>query len=246
MEVWQALALAFVMLTGGVEPESTSRCFIPVGVSEELEKSDAVFAGKVIAEEYPPLKTPTVPLDEDLQKLGEGDAPQQSTQQPSRPTDPNDPMPPPNMDYFVGSWTFEWNVPESPLGPAGKFKGKETYKKTSDGVYESEVEGAGPEGAFKGRATTNYNEKERQVTRSETGLFGVPLVKTGPIGGDLGGYYTIFWETQPVKKDGKTVKLKGKTLMLSPANYRLQVQISVDGGPYTNFGNPWFRKTEGK
>jgi hypothetical protein len=26
----------------------------------------------------------------------------------------------------------------------------------------------------------------------------------------------------------------------------LQVQISVDGGPYTNFGNPWFRKTEGK
>ncbi len=171
---------------------------------------------------------------------------QQPAQQPSRPTDPSDPMPPPNMDYFVGSWTFEWNVPESPLGPAGKFKGKETYKKSSDGVYESEIEGEGPEGAIKGRATTNYNEKERSVTRSETGLFGVPLVKTGPIGGDLGGYYTIFWETQPIKKDGKTIKLKGKTLMLSPANYRLQVQISVDGGPYTNFGNPWFRKTEGK
>ena len=50
----------------------------------------------------------------------------------------------------------------------------------------------------------------------------------------------------PIKKAGKTVKLKGKTLMLSPANYRLQVQISVDGGPYTNFGNPWFRKTEGQ
>jgi hypothetical protein len=169
---------------------------------------------------------------------------QQPAQQPSRPTDPSDPMPPPNMDYFVGSWTFEWNVPESPLGPAGKFKGKETYKKTASGAYESEIEGDGPAGAFKARATTNYNEKERQVTRSETGLFDVPLVKTGPIGGDLGGYYTIFWETQPVKKNGKTVKLKGKTLMLSPANYRLQVQISVDGGPYTNFGNPWFRKTE--
>jgi hypothetical protein len=171
---------------------------------------------------------------------------QRAAQKPSRPTDPSDPMPPPNMDYFVGSWTFEWNVPESPLGPAGKFKGKETYKKTSDAVYESEVEGEGPEGAFKGRATINYNEKEKSVTRSETGLFGVSLVKTGPIGGDLGGYYTIFWETQPIKKNGKTIKLKGKTLMLSPANYRLQVQISVDGGPYTNFGNPWFRKTESK
>jgi hypothetical protein len=171
---------------------------------------------------------------------------QQPAQQPSRPTDPKDPMPPPNMDYFVGSWTFEWNVPESPLGPAGKFKGKETYKKTADGVYESEIEGEGPQGAIKGRATTNYNEKEKSVARSETGLFSATIVRTGPIGGDLGGYYTIFWETQPIKKNGKTVKLKGKTLMLSPANYRLQVQISVDGGPYTNFGNPWFRKTEGK
>lgn len=170
---------------------------------------------------------------------------QQSGQQPARPTDPGDPMPPPNMDYFVGAWTFDWNVPESPLGPAGKIKGKETYKKINATTYESEVEGEGPAGAFKGRATTVYNEKEKQVTRTETGILSdLPLKKFGPIGGDLGGYYTIFWETEPVKKEGKTIKLKGKTLMLSPANYRLQVQISVDGGPYTNYGNPWFRRAE--
>jgi hypothetical protein len=155
-------------------------------------------------------------------------------------------MPPPNMDYFVGSWSFEWNVPESPLGPAGKIKGIETYRKNKDGIYESDIEGEGPLGVFKGRSTTVYDEKERSVTRSEKGFFGVPLVKRGPIGGDLGGYYTIFWEAAPVKKDGKTIRLKGKTQMLSPAHYRLLVQISVDGGPYTNFGNPWFRKTEGK
>jgi len=45
------------MLTGSVEPASTARCYIPVSVSEELQKSDAVFSGKVIAEEYRPLKT---------------------------------------------------------------------------------------------------------------------------------------------------------------------------------------------
>jgi hypothetical protein len=169
---------------------------------------------------------------------------QQPAQQPSRPTQPGDPMPPPNMDYFLGSWSFEWNAPESPLGPAGKIKGKETYKKINDTTYESVIEGDGPLGALKGRAVTTYNEKEKLVTRSETGLFRASMTKTGPIGGDLGGYYTIFWETAPIKKDGKTVKLKGKTLMLSPANYRLQIQISVDGGPYTNFGNPWFRKID--
>jgi hypothetical protein len=168
---------------------------------------------------------------------------QQPAQQPSRPTNPGDPMPPPNMDYFVGTWTFEWNVPESPLGPAGKLKGKETYKKLAEGKYESIIEGEGPAGVLKGRATMVYDEKQKHVARTETGFFGnIALKKSGPIGGDLGGYYTIFWETEPIKKAGKTIKLKGKTLMLSPANYRLQVQISVDGGEYTNFGNPWFRK----
>lgn len=172
---------------------------------------------------------------------------QQGGQQPARPTEPSDAMPPPNMDYFVGEWTFEWNIPESPLGPAGKFKGKESYKKLNATAYESVLEGDGPAGVFKGKATTVYNEKDKLVSRTETGLFGnLAVKKVGPIGGDLGGYYTIFWETEPIKKGGKTVKLKGKTLMLSPANYRLQVQISVDGGPYTNFGNPWFRKSEGK
>src|SRR5262249_45954033 len=58
MRVWQALALASAMLTGRIEPASTARCSIPVSVSEELQKSDAVFAGKVIAKEYRPLKTP--------------------------------------------------------------------------------------------------------------------------------------------------------------------------------------------
>src|SRR4026209_1071360 len=103
-------------------------------------------------------------------------------QQPNRPTEPTDPMPPPDMDYFIGTWSFDWNVPESPHGPAGKIKGTETYKKSTGGpAYVSVSEGEGPQGAFKGRATTTYNEKERVVTRSETGLYGVPVVKTGPI-----------------------------------------------------------------
>ena len=164
----------------------------------------------------------------------------------SRATEPSDPMPPPNLDYFLGAWSFDWNVPESPLGPAGKLKGKETYRKLPDGSYESEIEGEGPTGAFKARAATVYNEKAKSVARSETGLFGVALKKVGPIGGDLGGYYTIHWEAEPLKKDGQTIKLKGKTQMLSPANYRVQMLISVDGGPFTNFGNPWFRKSDGK
>jgi hypothetical protein len=168
-------------------------------------------------------------------------------QQPSRPTEPSDPMPPPNLDYFLGAWSFEWNLPESPLGPGGKIRGTETYRKIPGSAqYESEIAGEGPEGIIKGRATTILDEEKKIVTRSETGLFGAAMTKTGPIGGDLGGYYTIFWETEPFKKAGKSIKLKGRTLMFSPANYRLQVQISVDGGPFTSLGNAWFTKTDPK
>ena len=168
---------------------------------------------------------------------------QQSSQQPSRATEPTDPMPPPNMDYFIGKWSFDWNVPESPLGPGGKMKGTEMYKKIP-GSYESDIEGEGPAGPFKGRAIMTYKEAERVVTRSEDGLFGVSVVKTGPIGGDLGGYYTIHWESASIKKSGKVIKLKGKTLLLSPAHYKVQVEISVDGGPFTSLGSAWFRKVD--
>lgn len=165
--------------------------------------------------------------------------------QQSRPTEPTDPMPPPNLDYFVGTWSFDWNMPETPLGPGGKMKGTETYKRILSGqTYESDIRGDGPEGAFQGRAITSYNEKEKIVTRYEIMSYGISALKSGSIGGDLGGYYTIYWESTPIKKSGHTIKLKGKTQMLSPANYRVNVEISVDDGPYTTLGNPWFRKVD--
>jgi len=62
------------MLTGGIEPTLTARCLIYVSVSEDFEKSDAVFAGKVIAEEYRPLKTPTEAVLSDLVVIPQGPA----------------------------------------------------------------------------------------------------------------------------------------------------------------------------
>lgn len=179
-----------------------------------------------------------------IQATAQLQGPQQG-QQPSRPTSPDDPMPPPDMKYFIGSWSFDWNVPESPLGPAGKIRGTETCRKgKGEGVFECALEGAGPLGDFKGGAVITYFEKERKVSMTDDVLFGTKVSMSGPIGGDLGGYYTIFWESEPIRKGGKTIILKGRTMMLSPANYRLQMRISVDGGPFTNYGNPWFTRRE--
>jgi hypothetical protein len=168
-------------------------------------------------------------------------------QQPSGKTKPSDKMPPPDMDYFVGTWSFEWNVPDSALGPGGKMKGTETYKKAMpSGVYESEIQGEGPQGPFQGRALTSYDPDQKLVSRYETYSYGLSVLKTGPIGGDLGGYYTIYWESQPIKKDGHVIKMKGKTLMRSPASYRVETQISIDDGPFSSYGSPWFEKQDAK
>src|SRR5258706_816954 len=158
-------------------------------------------------------------------------------QQPSRPTQPGDPMPPPNLDYFVDTWSFDWNVPESPLGPAGKMKGTETYKKILSGQkYESEIQGEGPDGTFQGRAITSYDEKEKLVSRYEIFSYGVSAFKNGKIGGDLGGYYTIFWESAPIKRNGRTIRLKGKNQMLSPAHYPGLIEHSIEDRPYHTIG----------
>jgi hypothetical protein len=57
-----------------------------------------------------------------------------------RPTRPNDEQPLFNFDdYFLGKWTFEWDVPEGILGPSGTIKGSVTYKRIDDPFFQAET-----------------------------------------------------------------------------------------------------------
>lgn len=90
-----------------------------------------------------------------------------------------------------------------------------------------------------------YDTAAKAYTRREFWSTGVEIGKSGTMGSDAGGWSMIQWECTLGARGGRTVRLKGATLMYSPVNYRLHLQISVDGGPYSNFGSPWFRKVEG-
>jgi hypothetical protein len=160
-----------------------------------------------------------------------------------RPTQSDDQVPLLDFDaYFVGKWTFEWSMPETALGPAGDYTGTTTYTKIKDGAYEAVTEGRGPAGAFTVREAITYEREKKTVTRVITDSRGYVRTETGPVGGDLGGIYNLIYSSEAFTFGGKTIRLKHTLRLLSPLAYRVATSISVDGGPFTNLGNPWWRK----
>src|SRR5262245_576860 len=48
-----------------------------------------------------------------------------------------------NPHYFVGRWTIDGVLPESPLGPAGELTGVDTIRYIGNCVYESTLQAKG-------------------------------------------------------------------------------------------------------
>jgi len=160
-----------------------------------------------------------------------------------RPTKSGDALPLFDFaSYFTGRWTFEWDVPESILGPAGTVTGTTTYTRIDDTFFEAATEAAGPAGPFTIKETIGYQKQNKTVARHVTDSRGFSFIQVGTIGGDLGGYYTIYFESAPAAVRGKSVRIRHTMRLLSPVNFKVETKISVDGGPFTNFGNPWWRK----
>jgi len=74
-------------------------------------------------------------------------------------TDVTDAQPKFNMDYFVGVWTFESNVSDSPLGTGGPISGSETVRNLLHGrFWDISIKGEGPEGPFTGKVIITYQD----------------------------------------------------------------------------------------
>ena len=160
-----------------------------------------------------------------------------------RPTQGDDTVPLFDFDaYFLGKWTFEWSMPESPLGPAGPYSGTTTIAKLDGRFYEAITEGEGPGGNFKVREVIAYHREHRTLARQVSDSRGFGFFQFGPIGGDLGGIYNIHFDSAPFLMNGKSIRVRHVMHLLSPLNFRMATSISVDGGPYTNLGTPWWRK----
>ena len=169
------------------------------------------------------LRRPTVGVERE----GEGDDP--------APFDPH---------YLVGTWNIEGVLPESPLAPSGFFAGTETVRHVSGCTYESTIEAAVDDAPVTIEALMVYDRRARYLVRIEDDSRGFRLVKLGRVGGDPGGYFSHHWEAAPIMRDESRLRLRGRTYMTSPFAYQVRTRISIDGGPFVNFGGIWWERAE--
>jgi hypothetical protein len=160
-----------------------------------------------------------------------------------RPTQSDDQVPLFDFDaYFIGTWSFEWLVPESPLGPSGDITGTITYQAIDGRFYEAETQAKGPAGKITIRERIAYHKENKTISRHVVDSRGFSYLQIGPVGGDLGGFYNINLESEPFTHKGRTIRIRDSMRLVSPVNYRVSTTIAVDGGRFTNYGNPWFQK----
>ncbi len=178
-----------------------------------------------------------------LQTAGQTPMPRGQMPDLGRPTKPGDALPPFNAEeYFPGTWHFEWDVPEGALGESGRVEGVTTYKALGNGRFDVTTTATGAWGNFTVHEVLTYDKQQKTVARTVDDSRGFAYQQTGTIGGDLGGFWNIYLEGTPFTFNGHTVRIKHSLRLLSPYNYKVGITVSVDNGPFKNYGNPWWRK----
>ena len=164
-----------------------------------------------------------------------------------RPTKPGDEQPLFNFgEYFIGRWTFEWDAPEGPLGPSGLIKGAVVYKQVEGPFFEATTTATAPGGTLTIKESIAYRVDGKTAARFVTDSRGFSYAQVAPVGGDLGGYFNLYYEGSPFAYKGKTVRIKNAIRTTSPLRYRNIVSVSTDGGPFVNYGTVWYEKDASK
>ena len=172
-----------------------------------------------------------------------GELPKSQVPTLGRPTRSDDPAP--LLDffaYFKGTWNVTWDFPDSPLGPADVLDGATVFTEKGPGRFEARTEGTTASGAVTITDAIDYARDARTIARTVTDSRGFTYRQSGTVAGDLGGQFAIRLEGAPFTHHGQTVRINSVMRLLAPLNFRTQTHISVDGGPFTNYGNPWWRK----
>jgi hypothetical protein len=162
-----------------------------------------------------------------------------------RPTRPEDKVPLLDFEkYFVGTWSFTADAPDSVLGPGGESSGIVTYKKLADGFFEAVTEGKNESGKFTIKETIAYHAGQKMAFRSVVDSRGYSYVQMAEVGGNIGGDYRLFFKGAPFAFKGKQVRLNHTIYLAAPLTFRMDAEVAADEGPFMHLSPTRFRRAQ--
>ena len=142
-------------------------------------------------------------------------------------------MPKPGPEYqalafFEGTWRFEGDVKESPLGPAGKVSTTETCEWVEGGfALVCRSEGTNPMGSTSALAISSYDAAQKAYTYYGVEANMPPFMAIGHREGKVWNY-----TTESTMGD-MTVMTRVTIAETSPTSYSFEMETSTDGTSWT-------------
>jgi hypothetical protein len=204
-----------------------------------ISRALALSAVLVTAPAVPaPAQTPAAGGSQQPAAPGRGAQPPEPGQARGRRASPPQPQQQQGLDYFVGSWTFEWTGRESPVTP-GPRSGSVTFTRAGaalDVRSESKLEDG--TATFNETGALEWDAAGKVLTIRERLSDGTSLLGTGNWSSPL----AIRYESEPVRVGNQTLRLRRSYAILSAHSYSVAEELSIDGGAFVRLGNGVFTK----
>lgn len=163
-----------------------------------------------------------------------------STNLPGHPSPPQ-PQQQQGLEYFEGSWTFSWEGRESPITP-GPRTGTTTFTRIGQSNFlnlktEGKVDGGG---VYKESGIVHWSPDQKVLVVHERTANNTEMLSVGDWSTPIG----IRFDTQPLRVDGKLLKLRRSYAIVSATSFRVSEDLSTDEGPFVRLGVGSFTKTK--
>jgi hypothetical protein len=132
------------------------------------------------------------------------------------------------LKYFVGKWNFEFEMKQSPFGPAGKVEGTDRNEMMPGGFFLiSHSKGKGTMGEIRGLSIFGYDADEKVYTYYSVNNWGEKELAKGTVDGN-----TWTWNAES-EMGGKDVKTRFTVNEVSPTSYTMKFDAMSDSTSWT-------------